>query len=107
MGRATGRIGTRVLPVDENGKLPCMVSNRTGTPAPDVRLDVDRLLEDDSIECGDAKPNFNAVFSEWTPEPVPEPTRCDEGTDKTSRARESHRLLGSRARMPGESSQVT
>ena len=66
-----------------------MLSNRTGTPAPDVRLDVDRLLEDDSIECGDIRPNFNAVFSERTPVPIPELIRSDEGTDKTPE-QESH-----------------
>ena len=64
--------------LDANGKLPFMLANRTGTPAPDARLDVDRILADDSIECGDVKPTFSAVFAEWTP---PEPAQTETKTE--------------------------
>ena len=48
-----------------------MLSNRAGKSAPDGRLDVDRLLEGDSIERGGIKPTFSEVFAEWTPGPPP------------------------------------
>ena len=77
--------------LDENGNLPFLLSCRSGPPAPDERLDVDKILEDSSIERGDIKPSFSAVFAEWTPERLPgDKTDAQEETTKPTPEGESH-----------------
>ena len=49
-------------------------------------MDIDKILADDSIECEDVRPDFCAVFAEWTP---PEP-EAPPGLPKQTPEPESH-----------------